>query len=403
MRRRRTSGIILGVAVCTVLAGCTTTSASKGAGTPTPAATSATATPSPSVSTSPTPVANREVHVVLGGDLLWHDTTWASALEDARAAGLTDPDWYDFSQMFGSMAPVIQAADLAVCNEEVPLALEGGPYSSFAVPPEVALGAAKAGYGLCTIAGNHGLDAGSKGIAQTVQAFTAVGVVTTGAYASAAAAATPAIYTTASGVKVAVIAGASGVSGQQLPAGQAWAVDPINTDVMIARAQQARAAGANIVLASLHDGTEYVTVPSEQQVSNAGALARSGAFDLIYGHHAHTVQPWTKVADTWVLYGLGNQIAQQPSDQAFTYEGITARFAFYEKSPGKFVVTEATAIPTYVTPYAPGRPIRLVHVTGALDGTAPVPAGVERAALEHARDRTLAAVRSLGATGIGVG
>ena len=402
MRRRRTGGIILGVAVCTVLSGCLATTPS-GSGTP---AATMSVTAAPTDTARSTPVATREVSIVLGGDLLWHNATWASAKEDAIASGLTGADDFSFAPMFGSMVPVIQSADLAVCNQEVPLAPNGGPYlyfPTFAVPLEVAAGVAEAGYAMCTIATNHILDQGTKGIAQTVEGFGGLGVLTTGAYSSEVASRTQTIYTNPNGVRVAVVAATYGVNGQELPAGQPWAVDLINTDAMIARAQQARAAGANIVLAALHDGAEYVTAPTEQQVKNAEVLARSGMFDLVYGHNAQTVQPWTKVGDTWVAYGLGNQISQQGPDRPTSYEGITARFTFRENSPGKYGVIEATAIPTYVNPYVPGRPIRLVHVMGALGGTAPMPLGVERATLEGARDRTLAAVRSLGATGIGVG
>lgn len=395
-RRRPTRAIVVGILlVGSLLAGCA------------PARPDAAPAPAQgTASVTPTPAAPRSVTVVLAGDLLWHNTTWYSAQEDARTEGRTGADTYDFGPMFGSMAPVISAADLAVCHEEVPVGPAGGPYRNyptFAAPPQVAAGAAAAGYDLCTLGSNHSLDAGTAGITRTVAAFRDAGVVTTGAYATEEDSRTPAIRTTASGIRVAVIEAAYGLNGLRPPADHAWAVDLIDTSAMIAKARAARAAGADIVLAALHDGTEYTTAPTPTQISNAKALADSGVIDLVYGHHVHTVQPWEKVDGTWVVYGLGNQIAQQLPDQPTTYEGITARFTFTEVSPGRFEATDPTAIPTYVTRYAAGRPIRLVHVTAALDGTAPVPSGVERTTLERARDRTLAAVRSRGAEGITVG
>lgn len=394
--RRPVRAIVTGIVlVGSLLTGCTA---------PRPAPGSAPA-PTPDAPASPT-AAPRTVTVVLAGDLLWHNTTWTSAQADARAAGRTGADDYDFGTMFGSMAPVISGADLAVCNEEVPVAPAGGPYlnyPTFAVPPQVAAGAAAAGYDLCTIGSNHSLDAGTAGIARTVSTFREAGITTTGAYATEEESRTPAIRTTASGVRIAVVEAAYGLNGFQLPSGQRWAVDLIDPAAMIAKARAARAAGADIVLAALHDGTEYVTAPTPGQLGEAKALADSGEFDLVYGHHAHTVQPWEKVDGTWVVYGLGNQIAQQSTSQPTTFEGITARFTFTETSSGRFEATDPTAIPTYVTPYAGGRPIRLVHVTAALDGSVPVPTGVDRMTLERARDRTMAAVRSRGAEGIRVG
>lgn len=390
-RNRLAAAIVGAVLAAGLTAGC-----APGQGAP-------TSTPTPSPETTAPP---RTLSVVMGGDLLWHNTTWMSAQTDARQAGTTGADDYDFGPMFGSMAEVIGGADLAICNEEVPLARAGGPYHnypSFAAPPQVAAGAAAAGYDVCTIASNHSLDQGTAGIAATVDAFTEAGILTTGAYVTEEAARTPAIHTTEDGVWVAVIAAAYGLNGYQLPADQPWAVDQIDTDTMIAKAKQARAAGAEVVLAALHDGAEYTTPPTEAQVANATVLAESGEIDLVYGHHAHTVQPWTRIGDTWVVYGLGNQIAQQMPSQPETFEGITSRFTFEEVEPGRFEVTEAEAIPTLVTRWAPGSPVRLVHVTAALDGSAEMPSGVDRGRLETARDRTMAAVGSLGVGGVTVG
>ncbi|MEA5155406.1 CapA family protein [Raineyella sp.] len=398
MRRRRTAAAVATLLVGSLVTGCS--AVRPGAGPGPGAAITAGATPAPS------PAPPRSVTVVLAGDLLWHNTTWFSAQEDARAEGRTGADQYDFGPMFGSMTPVITAADLAVCHEEVPVGPAGGPYRNypvFAAPPQVAAGAATAGYDLCTLGSNHSLDAGTAGIARTVSAFRDAGISTTGAYATEADARTPVIRTTASGVRVAVIEGAYGLNGLQLPADHRWAVDLIDTDAMIAKAKAARAAGADIVLAALHDGTEYTTAPTSTQIRNARALADSGVIDLVYGHHVHTVQPWEKVDGTWVVYGLGNQIAQQMPSQPTTFEGITARFTFTETASGRFEATDPTAIPTYVTRYAAGRPIRLVHVTAALAGDAPVPAGVDRATLERALTRTMSTVRARGAEGITVG
>lgn len=383
--------VVVGVLLGSLLVGC-------GVGTSEEAVPVAQVTP-----TQPPP---RTAVVVLGGDLLWHNTTWFSARDDARRAGQAGPDDYDFAPTFGSMASVIVGADLAVCNQEVPLAPEGGPYSSypsFSAPPEVAEGIAAAGYDLCTIATNHTLDQGVAGLERTVATMAAAGVATTGAYATETDARTPTIVTTEDGVRIAVVAATYGLNGSRAPADRPWAVDRIDGADMVARGEQARAAGADIVLAAVHDGTEYVTAPTDSQLATATTLAQSGVFDLVYGHHAHTVQPWERIGDTWVVFGLGNQVAQQLPSQPETYEGITARFSFRELPSGRFEVETAEAVPTLVTRYGPGVPVRVVHVTAALDGSAELPAGVTAGRLETARDRTMAAVRSRGAEGIALG
>lgn len=400
-RRRRGAGIVaahvmVGLVLAGPVTGCAPTGSGEGAAAP--------ATPVPAV--TPTPAPPRTATVVLGGDLLWHNTTWLSARDDARRGGDAGPDDHDFTPMFGSMASVIADADLAVCNQEVPLAPDGGPYHnypSFAAPPEVAAGVAEAGYDVCTLASNHALDQGVAGIERTVAAFREAGVATTGAYATEQDAAAPTIATTEDGVRIAVVNATYGLNGYQLPADRDWAVDLIDTEDMVDRGRQAREAGADIVLAAVHDGAEYVTAPTDQQVAHATTLVGSGVFDLVYGHHAHTVQPWERIDGTWVVYGLGNQIAQQSPDRPATYEGITARFTFRETDDG-FTVDAAEAIPTLATRYGgAGSPIRLVHVTAALEGTAAMPAGVTEQRLATARDRTLAAVLSRDAEDVRVG
>ena len=104
-----------------------------------------------------------------------------------------------------------------------------------------------------------------------------------------------------------------------------------------------------------------------QQRDLAHRLARSGAVDLIYMHHPHVVQPWTMINHTWVLYGLGNTVAQHATKVPRGYEGVTGRFTFSRLGQhGRFRVTRAEYIPTLVTRYRPGRPARLYRVSTAL-------------------------------------
>ena len=81
-------------------------------------------------------------------------------------------------------------------------------------------------------------------------------------------------------------------------------------------------------------------------------------------HHPHVVQPWTIVNKKWVLYGVGNTVAQQEANR--TYEGATGRFTFTRVGNGRFTVSKAEYIPTLVTLYRPGRPARLYHVSAKL-------------------------------------
>jgi len=88
----------------------------------------------------------------MNGDLLWHNTLWFGAKEDARRRGRGG---YDFAPLLAGMKRVVTSADLAICHEEVPLAPPGGPYRNypiFAAPPQVVKAISATGYDVCTTA-----------------------------------------------------------------------------------------------------------------------------------------------------------------------------------------------------------------------------------------------------------
>ena len=62
-----------------------------------------------------------------------------------------------------------------------------------------------------------------------------------------------------------------------------------------------------------HGGTEYDPLPNADQVALVGELTASPDVDLVLGEHAHVVQPITRVNGKWVVYGMGNMVAQQES------------------------------------------------------------------------------------------
>ena len=186
------------------------------------------------------------------------------------------------------------------------------------------------------------------------------------------------------------MSGTFGLNGFPLPAGRPWSVSLWDSRNLIAQARAARKAGADIVIVKYHGGTEYDARPSAAQVALVRALTASPYVDLVAGEHAHVVQPITKVNGKWVVYGLGNMIAQNEVTRPRTYEGISVRFSFREGRHG-WVVDRAAYVPTYWNHYSSGRPIRIQQVVRALQR------GIgDRARLEEARREIRAAVDLLG-------
>ena len=143
-----------------------------------------------------------------------------------------------------------------------------------------------------------------------------------------------------------MVGGTYGLNGFPLPEGRPWSVSMWDARNLIAQARAARRAGADIVIVKYHGGSEYVATPNPEQVALARALTASPYVDLVVGEHAHVVQPITQVNGKWVVYGMGNAIAQNETERRRTYEGITVGFRFRETRRG-FVVDHAEYVPTY--------------------------------------------------------
>ncbi len=340
-----------------------------------PAAEEAPAGPS---SAAPPP---EQITLVATGDVLVHQDT--TLTEGAQLPG----GGYDFAPVFAPIAPIVSAADLAVCHLETPVAPRGGPYSgypSFAVQPEIVEALAGAGYDLCSTASNHSLDAGTEGLVRTLDVLDAAGIAHTGTYRSAAESTTPTLVEVG-GVTVGQVAATFSLNGIPLPAGREWSVDLVDVPDMtpvLEAAARARAAGADIVVASLHCCAEYDHEPTAAQEQAVAALLASPDVDLVLGHHAHVVQPMARVDGEWVAYGLGNSLAEHDTPVPDTEDSMIARFTFTRGDDGRFAVTLAEAVPvaidigTDAVRLAPADPGTFARVATVLDARGAVADGL---------------------------
>jgi poly-gamma-glutamate synthesis protein (capsule biosynthesis protein) len=302
----------------------------------------------------------------MGGDLLWHNTVWASAEEDHAQTGRGKK--YDFQPMFAALRPLFSRADVALCHEEVPFAAPGQRpqnFPVFAAPPEAASWIGWFGFDGCTTASNHSLDQGYDGIVRTADLLERAGVEHIGTFRRRAERREPVIFETPDGLRIGVVAGTFGTNGFPLPAGREWSVSMWEAPNLLAQARAARRAGADVVVVHLHGGDEYAHLPNADQVALVERLTRSPDVDLVLGEHAHVVQPITKVHGKWVVYGMGNMVAQQDPARTDTYQGIVVRFRFTQRRNGSFAVTRAAYVPIGWNVWHPGSPIRVVRLHGA--------------------------------------
>ena len=265
--------------------------------------------------------------MVLTGDLLLHEGLWEQAAADGRGE-------LDFGPMLAEQEEYVAPADLAICHQETPLSNPDGPFSGFPafnVPPQIADAVADVGYDACTTASNHTLDAGTAGINRTLDVLDRAGLQSTGSYRTPAESAEPLIVDTGE-ARIAVITGTYALNGltPEFP----WQVDQLDAGAMIAKARLAREAGADVVLAAVHAGDEYADYANAQQQQVGHALVDSGEFDLVYGHHSHSVLPIEKYNGVWIVYGLGNTIAAHLTPDIRNTEGLLVEVSFEEADDG---------------------------------------------------------------------
>ena len=221
-----------------------------------------------------------------------------------------------------------------MCHLETPLAPAAGPfegYPEFSVPPQVLDGLLSTGFDACSTASNHTLDQGTAGLTRTLDDLDAAGLAHDGSYRTAADAETPTVISTPNGT-VGLISATYGLNTGEPD--EPWMVTPLDPAAIIAKAERAKAAGADIVIVAIHAGLEYETEPNSDQVDAAETLLASPAIDLVYGHHAHVVQPMEKINGKWAIYGLGNMIAAQETPIDQTHEGLLVRVTFSQTAAG---------------------------------------------------------------------
>jgi poly-gamma-glutamate synthesis protein (capsule biosynthesis protein) len=300
----------------------------------------------------PAPSAAREFTLVASGDILPHTSIIDRARFDAGGSG------YDFRPMLSGVRAVVAHADVALCHMETVYGADGvyTGHPLFKSPPEIAEAVAATGYDGCSTASNHSLDDGADGIRRTLDALDGAGVRHAGT-ARTEAEANSVTLIPAGPAKIAHLAYTYDTNGHPLPPGQPWAVHRIDENRILADAQAARQAGADVVVVSLHWGTEWQDAPDDRQLALARTLTASRTagrpdIDLILGTHAHVPQAYEKVNGTWVVYGMGDQIAGEMTNHQGVVDprgnqSTLARFTFSApaRPGGRWEVTQATFVP----------------------------------------------------------
>lgn len=283
-------------------------------------------------------------------------------VNNAAAAAAPAGVRYDHEPLLRPLTQIISSADLAICHMETPIGLPGAkagfiaksPYgtSLIAAPYELAGDLRRVGFDRCSTASNHSYDLGLSGIDQTLDALDAAGLTHTGTARSAAEAA-PQVFDV-KGVNVAHLSFARN-SNVGFPSAW-WRVrQGVTAPNIVSDIAAARAAGAEVVIVSLHVYVEMQNAPTAEDRAVVQQVIDQAHPDLILIHGPHVPQPVERVGGTLVYWSMGNFISgmgvagRGKYTDTRTLDGLMATVRFTEQPDGSWLTEQWTVLLCNVT------------------------------------------------------
>uniref|UniRef100_A0A7C4R5T0 CapA family protein n=1 Tax=candidate division CPR3 bacterium TaxID=2268181 RepID=A0A7C4R5T0_UNCC3 len=248
-----------------------------------------------------------EIHMIFVGDILL-----------ARRPGYTMRDTGNINYPFEKVKEKLSSADLTFGNMEgcftgnvVTGNVKGknGTWYCFRSPAKFAQSLTYAGFDVVSLANNHSMNGGQKGILDTIQTLDELGVVHVGAGKNITEAEACKI-TTVKGLKIGFLArtsiGVEGKAGENTPG---IAV----LDENIFKAVSDCDKKSDILITTFHWGNEQEKTPNQSQKKYVYRLIDAGV-DIIIGHHPHVLQPVEIYKGKVIAYSLGNFVFDNPKE-----------------------------------------------------------------------------------------
>lgn len=261
----------------------------------------------PSVDSKVTPLKAKNV-LIFGGDIMLSRTV-NSKMEKYR----------NYNWPLENIATLFSEADLAIANLESPFLISNnyqvltGSFSFKANPKSVSA-LSLAGFDVLSLANNHILNQGSKGLLDTYKVLSEAGIKYVGTNEHNL------VIKESQGIKFAFLAYTYNQDSKSIANIND---DSVKADIAAAKSQ------ADVVIVMMHAGTEYTRKPNESQINFAHLAIDSGA-DLVVGHHPH----WPQTTETYqgktIVYSLGNLVFDQMWSKE-TKQGLVAKVYFDDK------------------------------------------------------------------------
>ncbi len=252
----------------------------------------------------------------------------------------------DWAYPFLQINDELKKADLVVANLESPISTKGikmGSIYSFRADPRAVAGLSSAGISIVSLANNHVWDYGREALNETFDILKTAGINYIGAGTNYAEAHEPVIKDV-KGAKIAFLGYTDlvprGITGEQ----SAPAVGYLDLEKIIPDIARAKTL-VDLVVVSIHWGTEYETKHNQTQEKIAHTLIDTGA-DLVIGHHPHVAQEVEKYKAGYIAYSLGNFVFDQ-NFSADTRTGIILKVTVKNKKLDQVESQKIKFTPTY--------------------------------------------------------
>jgi len=226
----------------------------------------------------------------------------------------------DYDRLYDAVRSYLHEDSLSFANIEFPVDPERTPsgYPLFNGTAEYVEAAVRGGFDVFSLANNHSFDWGSRGTTTTAQLFSSLsaesGTYHNGLRDAPEAPITPTVINH-DGWSIAFVSitAFSNVRGSSGSINLVDLSDEPVVDGFLAQVSQWDSE-FDLIVVSVHAGTEYTTQPDPGKVRFFRDLVSHGA-DIVWGHHPHVLQPWENVdtgtANKLILHSTGNFISAQ--------------------------------------------------------------------------------------------
>ncbi len=280
--------------------------------------------------------------VFMVGDSLIH---WGVYNDAQQADGS-----YDFKPMLQYMKPIVSNYDIAYYNQETILggtSLGVSSYPMFNSPQEVGDAFIDAGFNMVSLATNHTMDKGERGVLSSVEYWKQHPEIAVSGQWSSEEERTASIQKVyeVNHIKYAFISYTIWNNGLRTPYGKDYLNNEYSDEKAAADIASVRDK-VDFVIVAMHWGTEYSFKVDYKQEEITNYLASLGV-DLIIGAHPHVIQTLGYCNDnkTFVIYSLGNFLSDQLDVDNYT--GLAA-----EVTLKKYIDVDGTVTNSIVEPRA---------------------------------------------------